>query len=693
MAKTLIIAEKPDMGKKIAAALDGPVINKGGYLETKDYLVSWCIGHVLQSLKPNEYNKEWEKWDLNHLPMLISQWEVKVDDKKEKQFEILKKLLKVAPAVIHAGDPGREGQLIVDEVLQFVKYRNPVERILLFSLDKVSIRQAMNDLKPNQDYFSLYEAAIGRGLADWYLGMNGSVAYTLQAQKNGFKGVLSVGRVQSPTIAIVVERDNKIKNFVSHAFYTISADFSFLGKSFKTNWKPNASTKIEDLDADRRLINKEVADRIVKKIVGKNGTVKHFEEKPGTSSPPLPFNLNNIQIYANNKWGMSAEDTLKTCQSLYEEHELQTYPRTDCTFLPEIQHSDAQEILNNLNSSFPALASAASNANPILKSPAWNDKKLGEHFGLIPTKKAPNLNLLNQNEQRIYQAVCERYIVQFYPDCEFTSSQVVIDCEGEDFKASGKIIQVPGWQGIFGPEPEEVLEEGQESPEDESSTTFPPIKTGDVGQCIGQKMQDKKTTAPPYFTEATLLKAMTQVHTLVDDPAMKKKLMECKGIGQVATRTGILKTVYDRGLLERKGRKIYSTPASQALIAALPKKVTNPVLTAVWEDALDKVASGKVTLEMFKAQQEKWITQLVEEAKNTNVVVSQAPVADVKSSKPSSSGKTSATGTKATGAKKGKVCPTCKKGELVKKTAKASGKSFLGCSCYPECKYVEWPKK
>lgn len=693
MSKPLIIAEKPDMGRKIAAALDGPSSNKAGYIETKDYIVSWCVGHILRSLKPNEYNTAWEKWSLDNLPMFVTNWEVSVDEKKASQFKVLKELLKSAPSVIHAGDPGREGQLIVDEVLHFVKYKKPVQRILLYSLDKVSIRQAMQNLKPNEDFHPLYQAAIGRGIADWYLGMNGSVAYTLQAQKNGYKGVLSVGRVQSPTVAIVVDRDNKIKNFVSHAYYTISADFTFLGKTFKTNWKPNASTQIDWLDEDKRLINKEVADSIAKKIVGKDGRVKHFEEKPGKSSPPLPFNLNNIQIYANNKWGMSAEETLQACQNLYEKHELQTYPRTDCTYLPEIQHGDASHILKNLNSHFPDLAQAAGNANPQLKSPAWNDKKLGEHFGLIPTKKEPVLSELSANELKIYRAVCERYIVQFYPDCEFTSSQVIIDCEGEDFKASGKIIQVPGWQGIFDAEPEEAPEEGQEPAEDDESTVFPPIKSGDIGKCVGQQLQAKKTTPPAYFTEATLLKAMTQVHTLVDDPAMKKKLMECKGIGQVATRTGILKTVYDRGLLEKKGRKILSTPASQALVAALPKKVTNPVLTAVWEDALDKVAEGKVTLDTFKAQQERWITQLIDEAKNTNVVVAQAP-ASASSSGGKSTGSTGAKpAAKAAGKKKGKTCPQCKKGELVKRVAKASGKEFLACSNYQECKYVEWPKK
>ena len=692
----LFIAEKPDMGRKIAAALAKPHKNGNGYIETGEGIVTWCIGHIMRSYEPQEYNPTWEKWNLESLPMLIDEWKIKIESSKSAQFKVIKELLSTVTEVVNAGDPGREGQLIVDEVLHYLKNKKPVKRILLYALDQKSIRQALNQLQDNANFNNLYEAGVCRGYADWLMGMNATRAYTLLAQKSGYKGVLSVGRVQSPTLAIVVRRDEEIENFVPHDYYTILASFQHSENSFNAYWKHTDKTPANYLDDEKRITDKGFATSITNKVVGKKGTVTEYEEKDGKEPPPLPFNLSKMQIYANAKWGMSAKDVLDTCQSLYEKHELQTYPRTDCQYLPENQFIDAPIIMDHIGRSHQHLANAAKNANPTLKSNAWDDTKLGEHFGLIPTKKEANLSQLTENEKRVYQAVCERYISQFYPACEFRTASVTIECEQETFKANGKVITLAGWKAIFGSDDDGEDKKG----DDEEEQIFPALKQGAIIDCVNAKMSEKKTKPPGRYTEGTLIAAMTNIHTLVSDPEKKKKLKEKKGIGQEATRTGILENLFKRTLFVRQGKQIISSSAGRALVHALPRKITDPELTAIWEDALDKIAEGKLSSQSFRQKQNEWVVKLVDEAKNTqmNKIEQSAPVNNKSSSSSKSNynkspAKTSSnsSGTKAPA--KGKICPKCKTGTLVKKTAKASGKEFIGCNTWPKCDYVEWPKK
>lgn len=695
LSNRLIIAEKPDMGRKIAAALPKPHKQGNGYIQTAGGKVTWAIGHLMKSFEPKEYNPAWEKWSLDSLPMLLTDWKIKVEPEKAKQFKIVKDLISEASEIVNAGDPGREGQLIVDEILYYLNNKKPVKRVLLFSLDAKYIQQAFTQLKDNRDYFHLYEAAVCRGFADWSLGMNGTVAFTLKAQKSGYKGVLSVGRVQSPTLAIVVRRDEEIENFVPKQYFVITGHFLHNQNLFNAYWKPQDSTPPAWIDSESRLINQQAAIDIANKVKGKPAVIKSYEEKEGKEPPPLPFSLSKMQIYANAKWSMSAKEVLDVCQALYEKHELQTYPRTDCQYLPENQLGDAQEILNHISQSHSNLANAVAGADTTLKSAAWNDSQLGEHFGLIPTKKQADLSQLSEKEKKIYQAVCERYIAQFYPPCEYKSAVVTIECEQEIFKANGKVITDPGWKKIFNND-----EETEETSNDEEEQVFPQMSSGQQIKCENSKLQDKKTTPPPYFNEGSLIKAMTNVHTLVSDPEQKKKLKEKKGIGQEATRTQIIENLFKRNLLIRQGKKVISSPAGRSLVHALPKKVTDPALTAVWEDALDKIALGKLGADLFKQKQNQWITQLVEEAKNTEIgSIAQNLPTPAKSTKKSSSGgspstsapkKTTSSNSNSKG--KGTTCPQCKKGQMVEKTAKASGKKFFGCSTWPACNHVEWPK-
>jgi len=688
----VIIAEKPDMGRKIASALKGPHKNGQGYIETGEGIVTWCIGHIMKSLEPHEYNPSWEKWSFDHLPMLVEEWKIKIEPEKSKQFKVIKELLSTCTEAVNAGDPGREGQLIVDEVLHYLKFKKPVKRVLLYALDKKTITQAFANLRDNKEFHNLYEAGVCRGYADFTMGMNGTRAYTLLAKKAGYQGVLSVGRVQSPTLAIVVRRDEEIENFKPHDYATIMATFNHNGQPFNAYWKPSDSTSPDWLDKEQRLINLQAAGQIAQKILNKPGIIKDYEEKDGKENAPLPFSLSKLQIYANAKWGMGAKEVLDTCQALYEKHELQTYPRTDCQFLPEVQHGDAPLILDHIKNSHPHLTQAVTTANPNLKSVAWDDSKLGDHFGLIPTKKEANLSLLSPNEKKIYQAVCERYVAQFHPPCEYKTAAIIVLCEQETFKANGKIILKAGWKAIFNTE-----DDSDEKSNDEQEQVFPNIAPNQQVLCTNSKKQDKKTTAPPRYTEGTLIQAMTNVHTLVSDPEQKKKLKEKKGIGQEATRTGILETLFKRTLFTKQGKQIISSPAARALINALPKKVVDPALTAVWEDALDRIAEGKITAQTFKEKQNQWVTQLIEEAKKTQMAaIPGGPTGNVKSSTGKVSvgagGSGNAKAPAKSAAKGGKKCTKCGVGQMMERTAKASGKKFMGCNNYPKCDHVEWPK-
>lgn len=684
----VIIAEKPDMGRKIAGALAKPHKSGNGYIETGEGIVTWCIGHIMRSYQPNEYKTEWEKWDFGQLPMILDDWKIKIDSDKAKQFKVIKELLEKSSEVVNAGDPGREGQLIVDEVLHYLKYKKPAKRVLLYSLDHKSIKEAFAKLEDNSKYFPLYEAGVCRGYADWLMGMNATRAYTLLAQKKGYKGVLSVGRVQSPTLAIVVRRDEEIENFVPHDYSSIVATFEHSGTNFNAYWKPSDNTPEEWLDSEKRLINLEAATNITNKVLNKTGKVLNYEEKSGKENPPLPFNLSKMQIYANSKWGMSAKEVLDTCQALYEKHELQTYPRTDCQYLPENQFSDSSIILDHIKNSQPNLANAISGSNTGIKSVAWDDSKLGEHFGLIPTKKQADLSQLSKNESLIYQAVCERYIAQFYPPCEFKTAAVSINCQNELFKANGKVITTPGWRAIF--DNEEEKEENKNT--DEQEQIFPNISQDDSVNCLNSKRNDKKTTPPSRFTEGTLIKAMTSVHTLVSDPEQKKKLKEKKGIGQEATRTQIIETLFKRTLLTKHGKQIISSQPARVLIHALPKKVTDPALTAVWEDALDRIASGGLAANTFRDKQNQWVVQLVEEAKKTDIGVIENVSKESTAKKTKSSTTSSSSKSKSPSKSSGKKCPKCGVGEMKERVAKNSGKKFLGCTNYPKCNHSEWPK-
>ncbi len=727
----LFIAEKPAMGRSIAKNLPGPHSTKDGYIETGGGIVSWCIGHLLETAPPDAYDKKYEKFpgSFDDLPVIPQDWKLQVAGDKGKQVNTIKGLLKRCSEVVNAGDPGREGQLIIDELLDFLGNKKPVLRILLNALDDVSVKRELANLHDNRQFTALYHAGMGRQRADWLVGMNLSRAYTILGSAAGYRGVLSVGRVQSPTLAIVVRRDQEIESFVPQDYWTLKAQFesSLPGKGgkFWATWLPPGSSggsldaKSEEddeeeaadsssgsrpawLDKANRIIDQAAANAIVGKVKNAPAMVAEAQRKRVQEQAPLPFDLSAIQIMANAKWNASVQQTLQACQSLYEQG-YTTYPRTDCQYLPESQHPDSAEVLSAISRAMPAIASVASQANPSIKSRAWNDAKMGEHHAIIPTRQSPNLASLSDLERKIYETVSQRYLAQFFPPTEADKTKIIMEVEQERFVARGRIMISPGWRIVYGggdDEPEEAAGEADEEKEDDKAS-LPPLDQGDAASCLDAVSSAKKTKPPARFTQGTLLDAMKKVHTLVDDPQIKKKLRSVEGIGRSATRAAILETLLKRSFLESKGKQIISTQVGRSLIAALPPKLIDPALTAMWETALDSVATGKASLDAFTAKQIDWLAKLVDAArvqKIDGLPQGSAPSYGGGKSKSASSPK-SKSGSKPSAAAKSaaapagaKTCPKCKKGKMVKRTAKAgpnAGKEFLGCTNYPECKHAE----
>lgn len=727
----LFIAEKPKMGKAIAKSLPGPHVSKEGYVETGGGIVTWCIGHLLGTAPPPAYDPKYEAFPgkFDDLPIVPTNWKLEVSGDKGKQVSIIKGLLKTCTSVVNAGDPGREGQLIIDELLEYLNNKKPVYRIELNQLTDAAIKKELGNLKDNTLFRSLYQAGLGRQRADWLVGMNLSRAYTILGSSAGYRGVLSVGRVQSPTLAIAVRRDREIENFVPVSYWTVKAQFHADDKGkkaeFWANWAPpgsGASLESESdeeeadpsaaaggaarpawLDASNRIIDASAANAIAAKVKGQTGSVTQAIRKRVQEAQPLGFDLSALQIMGSAKWGASVSDTLAACQALYDQG-LASYPRTDCSYMPEGQHAEAPGILAAISKTLPQLSGLASGATPSIKSRAWDDSKLGEHYAIIPTAQSADGSKLSALEQKVYEAICQRYIAQFYPAAEVDKAKLLIEVQDELFVARGRTIVDPGWRVVYGGEDGEAEDPAAKGAEekDKADALLPELNQGDAALCHTVKVDAKQTTPPPQFDQGTLLRAMKQVHLLVTDPVMRKKLSAMEGIGRSATRAAIIETLLKRGFLETKGKKIISTQVGRALVDALPPKLIDPVLSAMWETALDSVAGGKASLEAFMAKQADFIQKLVDTAKTQTLTgLPQGPNPAWASSgkKPASgSGSKSSSSAKPKSASSGaakaapagaKTCPKCKKGKLVEREIKngpKAGQKFMGCTNYPDCK-------
>ncbi|MFA0692529.1 DNA topoisomerase III [Vibrio splendidus] len=615
----LIIAEKPSLGRAIAAALPNPQKKDQGFIKCGNGdVVTWCIGHLLEQVEPDAYDDRYKKWNLADLPIVPEQWQLRPRKTSSKQLTVIRKLLKDATQIVHAGDPDREGQLLVDEVIDYCKVskakKESMDRLLISDLNLPAVKRALSQMRSNRDFIPLSISALARSRADWLYGMNMTRAYTLLGQKAGYQGVLSVGRVQTPVLGLVVRRDEEIENFIPKDYFTLHALIPYQnnGQSFdiRARWKPSEACKPWQ-DEEGRVLNRKLVENVANRIANQPATVTESEQKQSKQAAPLPYSLSALQIDASKRFGMSAQQVLDTCQSLYEKHKLITYPRSDSRYLPKDHYSQRESVVDAIANNAKELQSGAQGADLSLKSKAWNDSKVDAHHAIIPTPKKSSVNGLSANEMKIYQQIARQYLMQFYPPAIFADAKLVFDIAGGVFIAKGRQLINPGWKVLMGKTDTEEKGDGTD--------TVPPLEKGTVLTCREGIIGDKKTEPPKHFTEATLLQAMTGIARFVANKDLKAILKETDGLGTEATRAGILDTLFKRQLLTRQGKSIHSSPAGRGLINALPEDSTFPDMTAHWEHQLQGMAERNQAYQPFMQALESKIDGLMGKVKTGEV--------------------------------------------------------------------------
>jgi len=589
----LYIAEKPSLARAIAAVLPGPQKREEGYIRCGNGdLVSWCVGHLLEQAEPETYDPAYKQWRFEHLPILPDKWQLKPRPKVRSQLTALRKLTRDADQLIHAGDPDREGQLLVDEVIDYLgvpeSKKRAMQRLLISDLNPSAVKRALERLRPNSEFIPLSVSALARSRADWLYGINLTRALTLQGRRVGFDGLLSVGRVQTPVLGLVVERDRAIEAFVSKPFYEVLAHLlTEEGQSFTAGWQPSEACARWQ-DEEGRVLSRELAQTVAARITGKEARVEEAQRKPGQQPPPLPYNLSALQIDASKAYGLSAQAVLDACQSLYEKHRAITYPRSDCRYLPQEHHREASAVIGAIRQSAKGLDKAAVGADIGIKGRAWNDAKVEAHHAIIPTAKGAREGALSSHEAQVYALIARQYLMQFYPAWRYNDTELKLRIEGGLFIARARQTQDPGWRALLGKTAEEAAE-------------LPLLSVGDSLSCERGEVVEKQTQPPKAFTDATLLAAMTGIARFVSDPDLRKVLRETDGLGTEATRAGIIELLVTRGYLYRQGKSIHSSAAGRGLIDALPERVQKPDLTAHWESSLDAMARREGRYEQFMA--------------------------------------------------------------------------------------------
>ena len=615
--RTLFIAEKPSLAKAIADGL-GVVKRQNGFIECRDdAVVTWCFGHLLEQAEPDAYlpddipkTKKGKKiWRLQDLPIFPTEWKVLVKKDKgvKQQLSAIGKLIKSSAVVVNAGDPDREGQLLVDEVLEHFKCKKPTKRFWVSAIDPASIRKGLNALKENEDFAGMRDAARGRSRADWLLGMNLSRAYTLTSSGSDGKHILiAVGRVQTPTLTMVARRDYAVEHFVPKPYFSISAVLSAANCTFKARWKPKPGQPGMD-EEGKLLLDIELGKRLAKRLSReRTATVLSCETKRKKAFQPKVYSLADIQVEANRLYGFTADDTLKICQSLYETHKVTSYPRTDCSYLPESQHKEAPAVLSAIAKTFPASAKAIERADTSIKSPTFNDKKITAHHGIVPVANAADWSALSDGEQKLYRLIAKRYIAQFFPVHEYDETVIDFDIGGENFQAKGKVVVVKGWKAVMSPS-EADPNEMKKSDEDGSNQTVPRLSKGDEAEVKVIEGKEDKTKPPAYFTEGTLIAAMENIWRSFEDPHLQEKLKEAGGIGTPATRAAIIQELKRKKYLRTEGKKLHCTELGRTVLLKASPKVRSAAMTAAFETKLQLVEKGEYALDAFVAEYEEFI--------------------------------------------------------------------------------------
>ena len=663
------VAEKPSVGQYIAKVL-GATQRRDGYFEGNGYCVTWTFGHLCALLDPQEYTDQWKNWNLSSLPMIPQRFSIKVngDEGVHKQFNVIKSLITQANEVINCGDAGQEGELIQRWVYQKAGCKIPVKRLWVSSLTEEAIAEGFKKLKDQSEYQHLYEAGLMRAIGDWLLGMNATRAYTIRYAKGVGKDrqVLSIGRVQTPTLALVVRRQAEIENFVPKTYWEL-----------KTTYRNTLfSAQLPAEEDEYAITSLEQGQALVESIKNSPLTITSVEKKKGTESAPKLFDLTSLQVECNKKYAFSADQTLKLIQSLYEKR-ITTYPRVDTTYLSDDIYPKIPATLAGIKDFYPQAtpllglkADGKKGAGSLPKSKkVFDNKKVTDHHAIIPTGQRPDA--LTADERKVFDLVALRFIGVFYPDCEVSNTTVLAEvprtgiAENDDlkkvvFKVTGRQILKPGWREIYtgsnspdqnSPNP---LKEGIESTDGEDtsveSKTLPVFVKGESGEHIPQ-LQEKTTTPPKYYTEATLLRAMETAGKTVDDEELRDAMKE-NGIGRPSTRAAIIEKLYQRKYIVKQGKSIRATPLGIDLIHTIISPLLKSAeLTGRWEKKLREIERGEYTAQQFLDELKTMTADVVREVKAN---------------------------------KAGMLCPVCRKGTIIR------GNTRYGCSRWREgCTYAE----
>ncbi|PWJ42302.1 type IA DNA topoisomerase [Sediminitomix flava] len=632
------IAEKPSVAKEIAQVI-GAKQRRDGYFEGNGYQVTWTFGHLCTLKEPHDYDQTLKRWDLTTLPIIPVRFAIKLidDDGVRKQFNTIERLLQSASEVINCGDAGQEGEVIQRWVLAKAKYNKPTKRLWISSLTDEAIRAGFQNLKESTEFDQLFAAGSSRAIGDWLLGINATRLYTVKF--GGFKQMLSIGRVQTPTLAMIVNRYEEIQNFKPEKYWELKTKYKDVLFSAKQG----------------RFKVKEKGEEAIKTIANKPFTVEDFSKKKGKELPPPLLDLTSLQVECNKKLGLSADQTLKTAQTLYEKKFL-TYPRVDTTHLPNDQYKEIPSILKSMTAYQQQVAPLL--GKPIRKSKkVFDDKKVTDHHAIIPTKITPRS--LSQQEQAVYNIVALRFLAAFYPDCLVSKTEVLGKVEEIDFKATGKQILDPGWRVLF-------PKEKKKNDKDEEQI-LPEFQKGESGPHEPQ-LDEKETKPPKPFTEATLLRAMETAGKQVDDEELRS-LMKENGIGRPSTRANIIETLFRRKYIRKVRKSIEPTPTGQQLIHTIQNDLLKSAeLTGQWESKLRKIEDGEYQIDQFMTELKDMVTSIVNfvKYKQANFTIASA---EEKTEKPKK---------KASPKAKALTCPKCKNHEMIK------GKAAYGCTGFKD---------
>jgi DNA topoisomerase-3 len=641
----LCIAEKPSVAKELAQII-GAKTRRDGYFEGNGYQVTWTFGHLCTLKEPNDYTEQWKSWTIRSLPMIPQKFGIKLieDDGVKKQFVTIEKLMSEAEEVINCGDAGQEGELIQRWVMSKAKCTAPMKRLWISSLTEEAIREGFNHLQPGEKYDNLYAAGSARAIGDWLLGMNATRLYTLKYGQN--KQVLSIGRVQTPTLAIIVNRQKEIDSFKPEPYFEI-----------KTIYR-EATFSV----ASGRFQDREDAAQVLEEISRFELEIGKIETKNSTEQPPRLFDLTSLQVDCNRKFNMGAEDTLRTIQSLYEK-KLTTYPRVDTTYLSDDIYPKVPGILKNLKG-YETLTAPLLQEKQIPKSKkVFDNSKITDHHAIIPTGQT-RMDL-SQQEKQVFDMVAKRFIAVFYPDCKVANTTVEAKVGPHDFKATGKQILSPGWRTVY---------LSDKNPVQNDENILPIFVTGEHGP-HEPGLLEKSTQPPKYLTEATLLRAMETAGKTVDDEELRE-LMKENGIGRPSTRANIIETLFRRKYVKKEGKRLVATPTGIDLIDTIENELLKSAeLTGQWEKKLRMIELGQYDVTLFMNEMKQMVTEVVDQVKRSPgksiALVAEEPAVPEKKEKSAPAEPSETT------------CPACKKGILKK------GKNAWGCSGWKEgCHFV-----